>query len=165
MALLLIAPTAGASAAAPSPPGPRDLPPADAVVVHKAARTLDLITAGRITLTLTGLQLGPQPVGPKHFQGDGRTPEGRYVIDRGKADSAYTLALHISYPAPADRAFARAHHLRPGGAVFLHGQPNDWPGPGRAPGDWTNGCIALANDEIALLWQLVADGTPITLLP
>ncbi|MBS0255600.1 MAG: L,D-transpeptidase family protein [Proteobacteria bacterium] len=162
---LLAAPAALAEAPVASPPAPQVVPPADLVVVHKGARTLELYTAGRRTLTIAGLQLGPEPLGPKHFLGDGRTPEGRYVIDRANPDSAYHRALHISYPAPADLAYARAHGRRAGGALFLHGQPNDWPGPGRAPGDWTEGCIALADDEIDLLWQVVADGTPIEILP
>ena len=160
LALALIASAAGAE-----PPPPRTVPPADLVVVHKAARTLELVTAGQVTLTINGLQLGPSPAGPKHFAGDGRTPEGRYQIDWGNAASAYHRALHISYPAPADLAYARAHHRRPGGAIFLHGQPNDWRGAARAPGDWTLGCIALGDDEIDLLWQLVGDGTAIELLP
>lgn len=151
---------AGAASAQPVP----HLPLIDAIVVLKGQRQMVLYSAGRAVWTIGGIQLGPQPMGAKHFQGDGRTPEGRYRIDRGNPDSAYHLALHISYPSPADLAFARAAGKNPGGAVFIHGQPNDWPA-GRAPGDWTEGCIAIDNDEIEALWQAVPDGTPIEIRP
>lgn len=161
--------TAGAAAlfgaGAQAQPVPR-LPVIEAIVVNKAQRTIALFAGGRLVWTIGHIQLGPQPEGAKHFLGDGRTPEGRYRIDRANPDSAYHLALHISYPSPADLAFARAAGRKPGGAVFIHGQPNDWPAErGRAPGDWTEGCIAVGNDEIEALWQAVPDGTPIEIRP
>jgi hypothetical protein len=92
--------------------------------VEKAARRLTLLDAdGRPLRVFTGLQLGPHPVGPKHFEGDGRTPEGHYTIDRGNPRSAYHLSLHISYPDASDRAYAAAAGRAPGGEIFLHGQP------------------------------------------
>ena len=142
---------------------------ADAIVVHKAARTLTVLDGeGRVVREFHGVQLGPDPVGAKHFQGDGRTPEGHYTIDYGNDRSAYHLALHISYPAPADRAFAAARGRAPGGLIMIHGQPNGWAAEGhglRAPGDWTDGCIALSDAEIEQVWRLVGDDTPITILP
>lgn len=140
------------------------LPVLDHIVVHKAARTMELYVGARVVHVFHGLQLG-DPRGPKRVQGDRRTPEGHYRIDYGNGDSGYRLALHISYPTPADVARARRLGRRPGGAVFIHGQPNDWEGPGRAPGDWTDGCIALADDEIEALWRATPDGTPIDIYP
>lgn len=135
------------------------------VRVEKAARRLVLLDENDQPLRVfTGIQLGPDPIGPKHFQGDGRTPEGHYTIDRGNPNSAYHLSLHISYPDAADRAYAQAAGKPPGGDIFLHGQPN-FMGPARAPGDWTEGCIALTNSEIEEIWQRVGDGTPIDLMP
>lgn len=135
------------------------------VRVEKGARRLTLLSAsGQPLRVYSGLQLGPSPTGPKHFAGDGRTPEGRYVIDRGNDASAYWLSLHISYPNAGDRAFAAAHGRSPGGAIFLHGQPNSIHS-GRIAGDWTAGCIALSNQEIEQLWSLVPDGTPIEIDP
>lgn len=160
--VLLAAGAAGADS--PIQPG-ADLGPVDQVIVRKAARQLDLVVDGRVVRRITGIQLGRQPLGPKRFEGDGRTPEGRYVIDWGNPASAYHLSLHISYPAPADTAYAAAHGASPGGAIFLHGQPSGWTGPGRMPGDWTAGCIALDNAEIEALWQQVPDGTPIDIQP
>lgn len=158
--LLLAGPVAG-RAGADSPA----LPPVDELVVHKADRTLELFAGGGLVGRITGIQLGPAPSGPKHFAGDGRTPEGRYVVDWGNDASAYHLSLHISYPSAADVAFAAAQGRSPGGAIFLHGQPNDWNGPGRVPGDWTAGCIALTDAQIEDLWQRVPDGTPIRIEP
>lgn len=163
-ALLLLA--HGEPARADPPP---TLPPIEEIVVHKAARVMELYAGGHPVWTIAHLQLGRQPIGPKRFRGDHRTPEGRYVIDYGNEASAYHLALHISYPSPDDTAQARAAGRSPGGEVFIHGQPDDWPGlaahGGRAPGDWTDGCIAVSDAEMDLLWQVVGDGTPITILP
>jgi len=136
------------------------LPQADFVLVDKSERVLTLFANGRPFRNYTGLQLGEAPEGHKHFQGDERTPEGRYTIDYGNPASSYYLSLHISYPNAADRAFAEDRGLSPGGEIFIHGQPN-WLPAGRLPGDWTDGCIALSNAEIEELWQLIPDGTPI----
>ena len=140
------------------------LPTADFVLVDKSDRVLTLFADGKPYRNYTGLQLGDAPGGHKQFQGDERTPEGRYVIDYGNPQSSYYLSLHISYPNADDRAFAAAHGRSPGGAIFIHGQPN-WLESGRLPGDWTDGCIALSNREIEELWDLVPDGTPIEIRP
>ena len=136
----------------------------DLVVVDKSQRTLTLYAAGRALKTYTGIQLGAAPVGPKRFEGDERTPEGRYVLDYRNPHSSYHLSLHISSPNAGDTAYARSRGRSPGGEVFIHGQPN-WLAPKRAPGDWTDGCIALSDAEIEELWAQVPDGTPIEIDP
>ncbi|MBW8785802.1 MAG: L,D-transpeptidase family protein [Novosphingobium sp.] len=153
------------AAAVPADGDSLSWPRIDRIEVHKTEREMIFYSAGRQVGRIAGLQLGTQPIGAKHVQGDGRTPEGRYTIDYRNPGSAYHLALHVSYPNPSDRAFALARGLDPGGAIFIHGQPNDWPGPGRAPGDWTDGCIAVSNAEIEALWRAVPDGTEIDILP
>ena len=137
--------------------------PVDLVRIDKSERTLTLYSEGWAVRTYTGIQLGDEPVGPKRFQGDERTPEGRYTIDYGNPGSAYHLSLHISYPDRADRAYARAQGRSPGGDIFIHGQPNGY--GTRVEGDWTDGCIALADAEIEELWGLVGDGTAIEIVP
>ncbi|MCY1669740.1 L,D-transpeptidase family protein [Novosphingobium sp. SL115] len=135
------------------------------VRVEKSARRLLLLDGqDRILREYSGIQLGDAPVGHKQFEGDERTPEGRYVIDHGNPASAYHLSLHISYPNARDRAFAESRGRSPGGQIFIHGQPNGLPA-GKLPGDWTDGCIALSNAEIEQLWSLVGDGTPIEITP
>jgi len=140
------------------------LPQIDQVVVRKAARVIQLYAGGRLVHTIPGIQLGDAPVGHKRFQGDERTPEGRYRIDYDNPESSYYLSLHISYPNAADVAYARAQGRSPGGEIFIHGQPNGLP-TGRVPGDWTDGCIAVSNDEMELLWKTVPNGTVIDIWP
>jgi murein L,D-transpeptidase YafK len=155
-ALLLLALCARVGAAPPQQ--------ADFVMVDKSERLLALYTQGKPIRVYRGVQLGDAPEGHKRFQGDERTPEGRYTIDYGNPRSAYHLSLHISYPNAADRAYAAARGRSPGGLIFIHGQPN-WLRDGRIEGDWTDGCIALSNAEIAELWQMVPNGTPIEIRP
>lgn len=161
-ALLLPVITAGAQAQSARflPPIPA---PVDFVLVDKSNRTLTLYGAGEPLRTYKGIQLGDAPAGHKRFEGDERTPEGRYVIDYRNPDSRYHLSLHISYPNATDRAYANARGRSPGGNIFIHGQPNGY--PGRVAADWTDGCIALSNPEIEDLWSLVDDGTPIEIRP
>ena len=158
LALLLAVGASGKAA-------PLVIPEVDHIVVTKAARVMTLYDAhGSVVHTIHGIQLGDAPQGHKQFQGDERTPEGRYSIDYANPNSSYHLSLHISYPNAADRAFAAAQGRDPGGLIFIHGQPN-WLAGGRIPGDWTDGCIALADEEMDALWEAVPDGTPIEILP
>jgi len=139
---------------------------ADRVVVRKSARELDLYDGGKVLRTYS-ISLGVDPIGPKSRKGDGRTPEGRYVIDYRKEDSAFHRALHISYPRRDQIAAARLRGEPPGGLVMIHGLPNGqgWFGRLHRASDWTNGCIAVTNDEIEELWRVVPNGTPIEVQP
>jgi len=139
---------------------------ADRIEVHKAARRLDLIKDGRV-LASYRVALGFAPLGPKEREGDGRTPEGSYVIDWRNPQSLFHLSLHVSYPDDADRARAAAAGVPPGGDIMIHGQPNGLRGfgSGHPDKDWTVGCIAVTNREIREIWARVADGTPIVIHP
>jgi len=136
----------------------------DYLIVDKSERLMVAYAGGQPVKAWRGLQLGDAPQGHKQFEGDERTPEGRYVIEGRNPGSAYHLSLKVSYPNAEDRAFARAQGRSPGGNIFLHGQPNSLPF-GRVPGDWTDGCIAFSNDEIEELWRIVPDGTVIEIRP
>jgi murein L,D-transpeptidase YafK len=143
---------------------PLKLPPIERIVVYKAERRMELFSGGRLVHTLAGLQLGDAPVGHKQFEGDEKTPEGRYSIDFRNPGSDYHLSLRISYPDAAAKAHAAPHQRSPGGEIYIHGQPNGlW--YGRMPGDWTDGCIALSNREIEGLWDAVPVGTVVEILP
>jgi len=132
------------------------------IQVFKSARKLDLVGTGRV-LKRYDIRLGRSPFGPKRIEGDGKTPEGEYRIDRRNAMSRYHLSLGISYPNPGDVIAARALQKSPGGAIVIHGQPN---GLKRTlQHDWTLGCIALANRDIEELWRTVEIGCPIVILP
>ena len=104
--------------------------------------------------------LGFAPEGHKQFEGDGRTPEGTYIVDKRNPESTYHLSVGISYPNEADIAFAEAQGLSPGGDIFIHGGPR----PGIDPTDvrdWTAGCIAVTDRQIEEIYAMVKDGTPI----
>ncbi len=136
---------------------------ADYLLIDKSDRLLVAYRDGRPIRAYRGLQFGDAPMGHKRFQGDERTPEGLYTIDTRNPRSSFHLSLRISYPNAQDRAFAQAYGRSPGGEIFIHGQPTGR--PGRMRGDWTDGCIALSNEEIEELWQIVPDGTPIEIRP
>lgn len=136
----------------------------DYLIVDKSERLMVAYSGGQPVKAWRGLQFGDAPQGHKQFEGDERTPEGRYVIEGRNPGSKFHLSLKVSYPNPADRAFARQYGRSPGGDIFLHGQPNGLP-VGRMPGDWTDGCIAFSNDEIEELWRIVPDGTVIEIRP
>lgn len=149
----------------PTPTLPADAR-ADLVVVHKAARRLELYRAG-VLLKSYAVSLGRHPIGAKRQQGDGRTPEGEYRLDFRKADSSFYRALHISYPGPADWAAARSLRVAPGGLVMLHGMKNGlgWLGRLHLAVDWTDGCVAVTDREMDEIWRAVPDGTKIVLTP
>lgn len=138
----------------------------DLIVVKKADRLLELRSHGSVVRSYA-ISLGGNPDGPKRQEGDERTPEGHYTIDYRKIDSSFHRALHISYPAPAERAWSKAHGLDPGGLIMIHGLPNGFGFVGRLHRlrDWTDGCIAVTNPEIEGIWQLVSDGTAIRIEP
>ncbi|HXZ26962.1 MAG TPA: L,D-transpeptidase family protein [Terriglobales bacterium] len=150
-----------AQGAAPAAPGK-----ADKILVLKSERKLMLLDHGRLLKTYR-IALGSEPVGPKTRQGDHRTPEGLYVIDRRNPRSQFHRALHISYPSAQDRARARRLGVSPGGDIFLHGLPNGqgWIGAAHTLHDWTDGCIAVTDEEIEEIWRAVPDGTPIEIRP
>ena len=139
---------------------------ADRVVVRKKERTLQLLSQGKVIKTYK-VALGGDPVGPKTRQGDHKTPEGEYVLDSRNAHSQFHKSIHISYPNAQDRGAARRQGVPPGGDVFVHGLPNGYGSVGAAHRlrDWTEGCIAVTDEEIEEIWTAVGDGTPIEIRP
>ena len=133
---------------------------ADEVLVLKSQRKLYLMQGGKI-LKRYKVSLGGHPVGPKTREGDRKTPEGKYILDWHNTESQFYKSIHLSYPNENDLARAEKLGVPPGGDLFLHGQPNDFTGPGKQAGDWTDGCIAVSNEEMDEIWRAVADGTPI----
>ena len=67
------------------------------------------------------IDLGFSPIGDKYYEGDGKTPEGTYIIDRRNPTSKFHLSIGISYPNAQDRAEAAALGKPPGGDIFIHG--------------------------------------------
>jgi murein L,D-transpeptidase YafK len=139
---------------------------ADRVIVLKKERTLELMNHGKIFKTYK-VALGGNPIGSKEQQGDHRTPEGTYILDHRNPASQFYKSIHISYPSAEDRSRAAKLHVSPGGDVFVHGLPNGygWVGREHRLKDWTDGCIAVTNDEMDEIWKLVPDSTPIEIKP
>jgi murein L,D-transpeptidase YafK len=143
-----------------------NLPKADLVVVHKSTRTLALIKDGR-PFREYSISLGENPQGHKEEEGDKRTPEGEYRLDWRRDNDFYHRSIHISYPNEEDREAARERGVRPGGMIMIHGIPEIYERVADIlkKRDWTNGCIAVNNDEMNEIWKLVRDGTPIRIVP
>ena len=131
------------------------------VLVYKADRRMYLMHHDEV-LEEYKIDLGFEPLGHKQFEGDGKTPEGEYIIDRRNPNSAFHLSLGISYPNEADIAYARAQGQDPGGDIFIHGERSRNNVRGN---DWTWGCVSVRNREMEQIYAMVRNGTPITLYP
>lgn len=132
----------------------------------KSERLLVLLRSGYVVVSYE-VALGSSPVGPKERAGDGRTPEGQYTLDWRTEESDFHRAIHVSYPSAQDRASAHAGRVDPGGGIMIHGLPNGLGhiGTDHRSGDWTDGCIAVTNEEMDQIWDLIPDGTPIEIVP
>jgi murein L,D-transpeptidase YafK len=149
------------------------------IIVSKARRLLTVYLDGE-AIHQYPIGLGFQPRGRKRWEGDGRTPEGRYAVAIKNPHSRYFLSLGLNYPSPGDAsqgykegrvtwaqyqaikdAFATGTvppwNTRLGGEIFIHGHG--------ALYDWTRGCIALDDVDMRELYSLVDVGTPVTIVP
>lgn len=138
----------------------------DRIVIEKKNRTLTLMAGAKILKTYN-VALGGQPIGAKDRQGDHKTPEGIYSVDAKNPNSQFYKALHISYPNQADRASARKLGVSPGGDVEIHGLGAKWGwiGAKHRLTDWTDGCIAVTNEEIDEIYPQIQVGTPVEIRP
>ena len=138
----------------------------DRILVEKSARRLSIFREGK-KLKSYRVALGRSPIGPKEQEGDMKTPEGLYKIDSRNPQSAYHLALHVSYPSNEDSARAADRGVSAGFDIMIHGIENGggWIGAFHRWHNWTAGCIALTDEEIEELWRVTPDGTPIEIQP
>jgi murein L,D-transpeptidase YafK len=146
------------------PPPPPMTGEIDRIVIEKAARRMQLWQDGQVVRTYR-VALGFAPEGDKVRQGDGKTPEGEFTVDRRNSRSAFHLSLGLDYPRPEDRARAAAGGYSPGGDIFIHGQPNALAEGFRLRGDWTAGCIAVTNAEMREIWAVTPIGTVVEIRP
>ncbi|MGX3010142.1 L,D-transpeptidase family protein [Helicobacter sp. 23-1044] len=145
----------------------------DSLLVQKSDRVLKVLakdsTNGEIYVAKTyHIALGGNPQGHKAQEGDSKTPEGEYLIDSKNPKSRFFLNLGISYPNSADLADAKARGVSAGGDIKIHGLRNGLGFLGKlsyVAGDWTDGCIAVLNDEIKELYESVKVGTKIMIVP
>ena len=142
------------------------LPLADKVIVRKGERKLYLMNNDAVLRTFR-VALGLRPEGHKQFEGDFRTPEGSYRLTRRNAQSDFFLAVQVSYPEASDIAIARRNGWAPGGSIMVHGLPNilKYSRDRYMSTDWTDGCIALSNEDMLDFWLLTGADTPIEIRP
>lgn len=131
------------------------------VVVYKERHKMYLMHNDKV-LERYDIELGFAPTGDKLIEGDGRTPEGSYIIDRRNPNSAFYLSIGISYPNAEDIAQAKALGKPPGGDIFIHGGRRRI--DSKRP-DWTAGCISVSNRQMRDIYAMVKNGTPITIYP
>ena len=150
------------------------------LVVKKSERKLYLYNNNRKLLKRYKIALGFAPVGTKQKQGDGATPEGEYYLTHKNPKSNYYLSLGVSYPNSKDAASGLQRKLilpaqydailaainsqtkppqntKLGGDIFIHGGGN--------ARDWTLGCVALENEDIKELFDLLPIKTPVKIEP
>ena len=138
----------------------------DRLVVYKSERKMEAYSNGILLKSYT-ISLGGNPKGAKVYEGDRKTPEGIYTINDKNPNSGYHKNLGISYPNNENRARAKELGRPVGGAVKIHGLRNGIGFIGKLQRwyDWTNGCIALTNQEVDELYRSVKVGAEIVIKP
>ncbi len=135
-----------------------------ALIINKSAHTCILVRSGNIENQYK-VEMGPHWYIPKSRAGDGATPEGKYFITGKKnaRETRFYKALDISYPNDEDRRrnysmYAGESQNTPlGGDIEIHGQ-------GGLGFDWTQGCIALKNEDMDMIYQAAEIGTPVIIV-
>ncbi|MFO1164750.1 MAG: L,D-transpeptidase family protein [Paracoccus sp. (in: a-proteobacteria)] len=162
--IVVVALLLGVAACAPSKFKTYSGPQVTQVVVNKGARQM-LLMHGNTVLKAYRIGLGNEPIGHKQYEGDGKTPEGLYYIDRRNPDSRYHLSVGVSYPNPQDSALAASVGRSAGSDIFIHGQGPEGRALSKQKADWTAGCIAVSDAEIEDVYAMIPDGTPILITP
>lgn len=153
--------------------------------LYKSERKLLLIDVNGKTVNEFSVMLGRQPIGAKQRQGDNKTPEGAYLLDSKNPKSKFYKSLHVNYPNKKDLENARIKGIKdPGDNIMIHGLPNDF-GPYmdflRSVGldtladglirqalpfiDWTQGCIAVTDKDMDIIYSLVKVPTMFFIYP
>ena len=148
----------------PLPPPPPLTGKVERIVIDKSERRMQLMQDGKPVRTYQ-IALGFTPEGDKSRQGDGKTPEGEFTIDRRNAESDFHLSIGLDYQQPKDITRAAQQGYSPGGDIFIHGQPNALPEGLKLKGDWTAGCIAVTNAEMREIWAVTPVGTKVEIRP
>lgn len=138
----------------------------DKVIVKKSQHKLYLLNSGKV-LREFHVVFGANPIGHKVQEGDERTPEGNYTLDYKKHNSSFFRAIHITYPNAKDKKNAKKLGVSPGGLIMIHGQKNGFESLSffAQMFNWTDGCIALTNEDMAIVYDMVDSGIPIDIIP
>jgi murein L,D-transpeptidase YafK len=134
----------------------------DKILVLKSNHKLLAYSNGRLIVTYK-IAIGKKATGDKEYEGDMKTPEGFYTINDKKPNSEFHKNLGISYPNQDDIAQTKQFLKPVGGNIKIHGLKTGQGYLGRFHRwrDWTNGCIALTNEEIDELYSHTPIGTQI----
>ncbi|MFW2083206.1 L,D-transpeptidase family protein [Acinetobacter guillouiae] len=143
--------------------------PITEIKVYKSDRIVKLMHHDQDIRTYP-MRLGFDPIGHKVKEGDGKTPEGRYILDWRNPNSAFYKSLHVSYPNQQDKSKANQLGVSPGGDIMIHGSATRSQVEKLSSlmtylprNDWTWGCIAVRNIDMDEIWKLVDDGTVISI--
>ncbi len=149
------------------------------IIVEKHKRILSLFDNKKLIKTYE-ISLGAMPKGDKEIEGDGKTPEGEFYIFTKNDKSAFFLSLGVSYPNKEDATRGLKQNLinqnefdeivnaidlkemplqktKLGGEIYIHG--------GGCEADWTQGCIALSNEDMQELFDIIKPGIYINIKP
>ena len=132
------------------------------IIVYKADRKLELRSDDNVIKTYR-IALGKNPIGHKKRQGDNKTPEGTYKISGKNPNSKFHKSLRISYPNEQDILCAKNNCVNPGSDIMIHGldKKSSWIGKAHVARDWTQGCIAVSNDEMDEIYRTIKVGATI----
>ena len=145
----------------------------DFILVEKSKRKMSLFYKDQV-IAIYHVSLGApppwifqHPTGQKEKEGDYKTPEGAYSIDYKIYKHKYHRKLHLSYPTPVQIAAAKKRGINPGGEILIHGLSpvNHFLGKFSKWIDWTQGCIALTNEEVEEVYEAVPIGCKIEIRP
>jgi murein L,D-transpeptidase YafK len=149
------------------------------IIVEKKKRKLKLYDGKKLIKTYP-ISLGAVPVGDKEIEGDGKTPEGGFYVFTKNENSSFYLSLGLSYPNIEDANRGLKSNLisqaefdeiqtaintkqmppqktKLGGEIYIHG--------GGCDADWTQGCMALQNEQMKELFDVIAVGTTVFIKP
>jgi len=138
----------------------------DRIIITKSTHTM-ILMSGAVPIASYRVAIGRGSVGAKQQTGDHRTPEGNYVVDSKRNHSQFYLALHLSYPNEFDRQRSQRLGVQPGGAIEIHGllPIAAWIGSLHSSIDWTDGCVAVTNQQMREIWPAVSVGIPVEIRP
>jgi murein L,D-transpeptidase YafK len=113
------------------------------------------------------VELGYNGLERKLKSGDGATPEGLYRVVRrkGRGETRYYKALLLDYPNAEDRqrfrvakANGEVHRSTSiGSLIEVHGD-------GGRGTNWTDGCVAVTNEEMDYLFEKLPVGSPVVIV-
>jgi len=138
----------------------------DKLVVYKSKHQLLVYSNAKLIKTYK-IAIGQNSVGDKEFEGDKKTPEGNYTINSKNPNSGWHKNLGVSYPNNEDIAQAKSFGKPVGGDIKIHALRNGlgFIGKFHRSYDWTNGCIAVTNEEVDELYDIVKIGAVIEIQP